>query len=55
MERDLPPEWLQGTELQVQLDLHQPILEAVRRRDAHGMATAVRAHHEAVLGHLACC
>jgi GntR family transcriptional regulator, transcriptional repressor for pyruvate dehydrogenase complex len=47
------PEWLTGRHLQRQIDLHRPILDAARRRDPAALRTALGAHHEALLDHLA--
>jgi GntR family transcriptional regulator, transcriptional repressor for pyruvate dehydrogenase complex len=52
VEQDIAPAWLSGDSWRTQLDLHEPIMEAVRRGDEAGLAVALRAHHEAILEHL---
>lgn len=50
---DRVPEWLRPEHAQTQLDLHVPILDALRHRDRPALQTALRTHHEALLEHLA--
>jgi GntR family transcriptional regulator, transcriptional repressor for pyruvate dehydrogenase complex len=52
VERDVTPTWLAGAQWGTQLDLHRPIVEAVRRRDEQALAAALAAHHEAIVDHL---
>lgn len=52
VEQSVSPAWLRGAQWQTQLDLHRPIVEAMRRRDEDAMAAALLAHHEAIIEHL---
>ncbi len=49
---EIPPAWLEGTNRRRQVDLHRPILEAVRARDEQAVRDALRLHHDSVLTHL---
>jgi len=53
VERSEPPTWLRGAQWKALLDLHRPIVEALRQRDHSGMERALLEHHEALLEHLA--
>jgi GntR family transcriptional repressor for pyruvate dehydrogenase complex len=47
------PEWLEETEGPALVDIHAPILQAVRNRDPEGVRLAVLRHHDSMSGHLA--
>lgn len=49
---DEVPQWLASGNAQSQIDLHVPILDALRRRDEDAVRAALLAHHEALLSHL---
>lgn len=49
---DEVPEWLAPEHAQTQLDLHVPIVEALRRGDEAALLAAIADHHEALLQHL---
>ena len=46
------PVWLRKTQAAAQIALHEPILEAVRRRDVRLARQAVLRHHDAMAQHL---
>lgn len=52
VEREVPPGWLIGENREKQIDLHRPIVEAVRARDAEKLAVALTNHHHAILTHI---
>lgn len=52
IESEIPPTWLDNDNRQHQVDLHRPILDAVRARDEEAIHKALRLHHESVLSHL---
>jgi len=47
------PEWLRPEAAAEQLELHRPILEALRARDPEAARDAVQRHHDAMRRHLA--
>lgn len=52
VEREISPTWLVGTNRFKQLDLHRPIVEAVRVRDSEQLGLALSNHHQAILEHI---
>lgn len=52
VEREESPSWLIGENRAHQLDLHRPIVEAVRSGDPEGLAVALSNHHKAILDHI---
>ena len=52
VEREISPIWLVGANRLKQLDLHRPIVEAVRARDSEQLALALSSHHQAILEHI---
>ncbi|WP_415853443.1 FadR/GntR family transcriptional regulator [Sinomonas sp. G460-2] len=47
------PSWLQPSESDAMLALHEPILQSVRDRDPDAARAAILSHHEAMARHLA--
>ena len=52
VEQDVVPSWLSGDSWGAQLELHRPIVDALRRRDQAALEVALDAHHQAILDHL---
>ena len=52
VESEEAPHWLIGENRREQLDLHRPIVEAIRDRDPEKLANALTDHHAAILGHI---
>ena len=50
---DTVPAWLHAREVDVQMALHAPILDAIEARDEPAALAAVELHHEAMVDHVA--
>lgn len=52
VEREISPAWLVGANRLRQIDLHRPIVEAVRAGYAEQLASALDRHHLTILEHI---